>query len=66
MRTTIIQWQKYTLPLIAVHMLGLRHFTELSEDQRDVYKSFDRLQYAVETQMIETLSIYSINGLTSK
>jgi len=47
-------------------MLGLRDFAELSEDQRHMSKIFDSIQYVVETQMSESLSIYGFYGLTSK
>jgi len=40
-------------------ILGLRDFVELL-DQRHMSKIFDCLQYIVETQMSESLPIYSI------
>jgi len=46
------------LLLITVEILGLHDFAELSEDQRHVsIKSSDSLQYVVETQMSESISI---------
>ena len=51
-----------------MNILGLHDFVELLEDQRHLSKKnlTAYSQYMVKTQMVLSLSIYNIYGLTSK
>ena len=49
-----------------MQILGLYDSMELSENQRHMSKIFDSLQCVVETEMSNSLPIYSIQELTSK